>query len=74
MNMLTVTLVDTGGIEHFPIHRVSLDPEVIVVSEVVGRGDDGRVVALLDPETMTGTELVGALITAIEGGPASEST
>ena len=73
--MLTVTLVDGGGVEHFPIHRVSLDPEVIVVSEVVGRGDnDGRVVALLDPEMMTGTELVGALITAIEGEPVPAST
>ena len=74
MNMLIVTLVDGGGIERFPIHRVSIDPEVIVVSEFMGGSDDGRVVALLDPETMTGTELVGALITAIEGEPAPEST
>ena len=74
MNMLTVTLVDGGGIEHFPIHRVSLDLEVIVVSEVVRRGDDGRVVALLDPETMTRRVLVGALIIAMEGKTALEST
>jgi hypothetical protein len=67
MHLVAVTLKDTGRAEHYPIHRVCLDADVIVVTEVVGRREEGRVVALLDPAQMTGTELADALITALEG-------
>ena len=48
-----------------PIHRCTMERDVIVITEILSTGEEGRVLLMIDPATKSGPELVDALTDAL---------
>lgn len=51
----------------YPIHRCTLERDVVVITEIMSTGEEGRVLLMIDPTTKTGPELIDVLTDALGG-------